>query len=57
MKDKPVILIVDDDPNTLLLMEAVLKPYGYDVILINDSRQVDLFPKNWAKGEEIFLEC
>ena len=40
MKDKPEILIVDDDQKALLLMEAVLKPHGYDVILINDGRQV-----------------
>jgi CheY-like chemotaxis protein len=39
MKDKPKILIVDDDPKALLLMEAILKPHGYDVVLVNHSRQ------------------
>ena len=32
------ILIVDDDQKALMLMEAVLKPYGYDVVLVNDGR-------------------
>jgi len=40
MEQRHKILVVDDDPKALLLMEAVLKPRGYDVVLINDSRQV-----------------
>ena len=39
MRDKLKILYVDDDPKTLLLMEAVLKPHGYDVVLINNGKQ------------------
>jgi len=39
MRDKLKILFVDDDPKTLLLMEAVLKPHGYDVVLINNGKQ------------------
>ncbi len=39
MEKRHKILVVDDDPKALILMEAVLKPLGYDVILINDSRQ------------------
>jgi len=37
MKNK--ILVVDDDPKALMLMEAMLTPYGYDVVLINDCEQ------------------
>ena len=40
MNNRHKIIIVDDDPKALLLMDAVLKPYGYDVVLINHSRQV-----------------
>jgi CheY-like chemotaxis protein len=32
------ILIVDDDQKALMLMEAMLKPYGYDVVLVNEGR-------------------
>jgi CheY-like chemotaxis protein len=39
MKNRHKILVVDDDPNALLLMDAMLKPHGYDVVLINDGRQ------------------
>jgi CheY-like chemotaxis protein len=39
MKNRNKILVVDDDPKALLLMEAILKPHGYDVVLINDGRQ------------------
>jgi twitching motility two-component system response regulator PilH len=40
MKNRQKILVIDDDPKALILMEAVLKPYGYDVVLINDGREV-----------------
>jgi CheY-like chemotaxis protein len=33
------ILVVDDDPKALLLMEAILEPYGYDVVLVTDCKQ------------------
>jgi CheY-like chemotaxis protein len=39
MEKRYKILVVDDDEKALILMEAVLKPYGYDVVLINDGRQ------------------
>lgn len=38
MEKRHKILIVDDDPKALLLMEALLKPHGYDVVLVNHSR-------------------
>jgi CheY-like chemotaxis protein len=38
MGNRHKILIVDDDQKALMLMEAVLKPYGYDVVLVNDGR-------------------
>lgn len=31
------ILVVDDDPKALLLMETMLKPCGYDLVLQNHS--------------------
>ena len=40
MKSRYKILVVDDDERALVLIEAVLKPHGYDVVLINDGRQV-----------------
>jgi DNA-binding response OmpR family regulator len=39
MKNRHKILVVDDDPKALLLMEDMLKPHGYDVVLINDGRK------------------
>jgi CheY-like chemotaxis protein len=39
MKNRYKILVVDDDPKALLLIEAILKPHGYDVVLVNDGRQ------------------
>ena len=38
MKKKRKILVVDDDPKALLLMDAMLKPHGYDVVLVNHGR-------------------
>jgi class 3 adenylate cyclase len=32
MKDKPVILIVDDQPQNLELLEAILVPQGYEIV-------------------------
>jgi len=32
MKDKPVILVVDDQPQNIELMEAYLNPQGYEII-------------------------
>jgi CheY-like chemotaxis protein len=39
MKRRYKILVVDDDPKALLLMEAMLMPHGYDVVLVNDCKQ------------------
>lgn len=39
MKNKNKILVVDDDPQALMLMEAMLTPHGYDVVLVNDDKQ------------------
>jgi CheY-like chemotaxis protein len=39
MKKNHKILAVDDDPKALLLIDAILKPYGYDLILVSDSKQ------------------
>jgi CheY-like chemotaxis protein len=38
MEKKHKILAVDDDPKSLLLIDAILKPHGYDVVLVNHSR-------------------
>ena len=32
MKDKPVILVVDDQPQNIELLEAYLVPHGYEII-------------------------
>jgi putative two-component system response regulator len=32
MKDKPVILVVDDQPNNIELLEAYLVPQGYEIV-------------------------
>ncbi|HUT52801.1 MAG TPA: adenylate/guanylate cyclase domain-containing protein [bacterium] len=32
MKDKPVILIVDDQPNNIELVEAILAPAGFEIV-------------------------
>ena len=32
MKDKPVILIVDDQPQNIELLEAHLVPQGYEIV-------------------------
>jgi putative two-component system response regulator len=38
MKDKPVILIVDDQPSNIELLEAYLAPQGYEIVkAANDS--------------------
>ena len=40
MEKNHKILIVDDDPEALLLMEEILNMYGYDLILLSDVRQL-----------------
>ena len=39
MDGKYKILAVDDDPQALILIEAILKPRGYDLILLKDGKQ------------------
>ncbi|MDY6935900.1 MAG: response regulator [Spirochaetota bacterium] len=39
MDHKPKILVVDDEDRNLRLMEALLIPIGYDVILANDGEE------------------
>jgi CheY-like chemotaxis protein len=40
MEKKHKILVVDDDPKALMLMEAMLGPHGYDLVLLSDGSQV-----------------
>jgi len=37
MKNKPKILVVDDENRNLRLMEAMLIPLGYEVVLARDG--------------------
>ena len=37
MKNKPKILVVDDENRNLRLMEAMLLPLGYEVVLARDG--------------------
>jgi twitching motility two-component system response regulator PilH len=39
MKKRYKVLVVDDDPKELLLMEALLKPYSYDVVMLTDGKR------------------
>ena len=55
MEKRHKILIVDDDPKALLLMEAILKPHGYDVVLQNDGQQVIQVARQ-EKPDLIFLD-
>jgi CheY-like chemotaxis protein len=55
MDKKHKILVVDDDPKALILMEAVLESHGYDVILVNDGGQVIQTAKE-KKPELILLD-
>jgi putative two-component system response regulator len=32
LKDKPVILVVDDEPQNIELLEAYLAPQGYEIV-------------------------
>ena len=32
MKDKPIILVVDDQPQNIELLEAYLVPQGYEIV-------------------------
>jgi putative two-component system response regulator len=39
MNEKPKILIVDDEERNLRLMEAILLPSGYDIVLAHDGEE------------------
>lgn len=39
MRDKPVILVVDDEERNLRLMEALLVPMGYEIIMAQNGKQ------------------
>src|SRR4030042_4963974 len=48
---KPRILCVDDEPNVLKFLEAVLVPYGYEVVKAEDGEEA----LEKLKGERINL--
>src|SRR4030042_4616288 len=39
MKDKPVILIVDDQPQNIELLEAYLVPQGYEIVKATSGKE------------------
>lgn len=39
MNKKPKILVVDDEDRNLRLMEAILLPLGYDIVLAHDGKE------------------
>ena len=39
MKNKPKILVVDDDDRSLRLVEAMLAPEGYEVVLAHSGQE------------------
>ncbi len=39
MKEKPKVLVVDDEDRNLRLMEAMLLPLGYEVSLAHDGEE------------------
>ncbi len=39
MKNKPIILVVDDEERTLRLVEAMLAPEGYEVVLAHSGEE------------------
>ncbi len=39
MKNKPIILVVDDEERTLRLVEAMLAPEGYEVVLAHSGQE------------------
>jgi len=55
MEKRYKILIVDDDPKALLLMEAILESHGYDLVFQNDGKQVIQVAKQ-EKPDLIFLD-
>jgi PAS domain S-box-containing protein len=39
MKDKPVILVVDDQPQNIELLEAYLAPHGYEIVTAASGKE------------------
>src|SRR4030042_6519570 len=39
MKDKPVILVVDDEPQNIELLEAHLAPQGYEIVKATNGEE------------------
>jgi len=50
---KPKILVVDDDARTLRVMEAMLVPAGYSVIIADNGTEA--FTKATEISPEVFL--
>ena len=51
------ILVVEDDPTVRRLLDAVLKTYGYSVILAESGDEaVQLFEANWLKIDMAILD-
>lgn len=48
-RDRPLVLIVDDDPVNLQVLEAILSPDEYDVTLVTSGKEalVELDTKEW----------
>jgi putative two-component system response regulator len=47
MKDKPVILVVDDQPQNMELLEAHLEPQGYEIVKAASGEEaLEIFSKN-----------
>ncbi len=55
MKEKPVILVVDDEHHNRSLMEDFLSPLGYDVIVAGDGEQA-LIKVNESSPDVILLD-
>ena len=39
MKNKPKILVVDDEPKNVKLLEALLVPQGYEVDMASNGKE------------------
>jgi putative two-component system response regulator len=39
MKDKPIILVVDDQPQNIQLLEAFLVPQGYEIVKAENGEE------------------
>lgn len=56
MADKPLILIVDDEPTQQLIMQAILKKVGYRVLAApNGKVALDLFVQE--QPDVVLMDC